>query len=81
MSKTYVKDANTLITYLNTFQGWSIKNYDNFIVTWQEDDDFQNWCDEDSRGRERRCARNTPYAMEVLKILGWDKETVIFGKG
>lgn len=32
MSKTYVKDANTLITYLNTFQGWSIKNYDNFIM-------------------------------------------------
>ncbi len=81
MNKTYVKDASTLITFLNTFQGWSIKNYDNFVVTWQEDDDFPNWCDEDRHGVDRRCAKDTKDATEVLKILGWDKETVRFGKG
>ena len=75
--KTQISNARlrNLIEHLSHFEGWSIKNWDNFTVLWQEEDGFPNWCDNGRpEGFTYRCGKKTVYATVILAILGWDVE-------
>lgn len=68
-----------LIVYLCTLKGWSIKNYDHFAITWEDNDGFPNWCDNDTdsySGLSGRLERLTKNSKMILGILGWEVNKV-----
>lgn len=73
--KIDINKINKLILYLCTLKGWGIKNYDDFIVSWEDDDGFTNFLSYE-HGSSSLLERLSKNAKQILIILDLNENLV-----